>query len=128
MNEKTKKIICLRCPKGCEITVTEKASGELDIKGNACMLGLAYAENEIRNPVRTLTTSVRVEGGEYPLVPVWTPSPMPKVLLGELNKELRKITLRAPVKRGEAVIRDWRGLGVNVETSGECGRKNETSN
>jgi len=44
----TKKIICIICPQGCEVTVCgDKSSRTVEsIKGFGCKRGKTYAENE----------------------------------------------------------------------------------
>lgn len=112
--------ICLRCPRGCEITTVLSPDDEiLSLTGNRCKLGIEYVEQEIRDPRRVLPTSVRVRGGTRPLVPVWTPEPMPKALLLELAAETRTIDVDAPVHVGDVIVDNWRGLGVRLVASAE---------
>jgi len=94
----------------------------LNITGNKCKLGKEYVEQEIKDPRRVLPTSVKVNNGTSPMVPVWTPEPMPKGLLLDLASESRKITVEAPVHVGDVILDDWRGLGVRLVASGEVAR------
>ena len=94
----------------------------LNISGNKCKLGREYVEQEIRDPRRVLPTSVRVKNGTRPLVPVWTPEPMPKGMIMDLAAESRKIEVEAPVHVGDVVLDDWRGLGIRLVASGEVER------
>jgi CxxC motif-containing protein len=115
--------ICLRCTQGCEVeTVLDDTDEILTMNGNRCKLGREYVEQEIRDPRRVLPTSVRVRGGERPLVPVWTPEPMPKGLIMELARETRAIEVEAPVHVGDVIIENWRETGVNLVASGEVAR------
>ena len=91
----------------------------LEMSGNKCKLGVEYVKQEIQDPRRVLPTSVRVSGGIRPMVPVWTPEPMPKALLLELARETRRIEVPAPVHVGDIVLEDWRGLGIDLVASGE---------
>ena len=68
---------CIMCPNGCEITE--------DLNGGMCEKGASYVKNEILNPKRTLTSSVRVENGVIPLVSVRTSEPITKDRLREAN-------------------------------------------
>ena len=116
-------IICLRCPRGCEITTSLDGYGAIvEIEGNVCRLGRQYVEQEVHNPTRILPTSVRVRNGSCPLVPVWTPRPIPKQYLRDLARSTRSVELEAPVKVGQIVISNWQGLGIDVVASGEVGR------
>lgn len=112
--------ICVRCPQGCEIHTIVDPDGNIHkLTGNRCKLGREYVEQEIRDPRRVLPTTVRVRGGSRPLVPVWTPDPIPKHLLLELAKASRNVKVDAPVHIGDVVLDDWRGLGIQLVASGE---------
>ena len=113
-------IICLRCPRGCDVTVNLDSEGLVEsTEGNFCKLGTEYAAQEVTDPRRILPTTVRVRGGTEPLVPVWTPTPIPKAKLLELARATRGIVLDAPVAIGQVVIHDWEGTGVDLVASGE---------
>jgi CxxC motif-containing protein len=94
----------------------------LNISGNKCKLGVEYVQQEIQDPRRILPTSVKVKNGTRPIVPVWTPEPMPKGLIMELSRESRKIEVEAPVRVGDVVLDDWRGLGIRLVASAEVER------
>ncbi len=119
MNTTRRTVICLRCPRGCEMTVSMDGEKPVAFEGNSCKLGVAYATEEVTDPRRVLPTTVRVRGGVRPLVPVWTPEPVPKGLLRDLARETRRITVEAPVTVGDVVLRDWHGLGIDLVASGE---------
>ncbi len=120
----TRNDICLRCPRGCEvITVLDDKGAILDISGNQCKLGIEYVKQEINNPRRVLPTLVRVAGGMRPMVPVWTPEPVPKGLLLDLAATTRSIEVDAPVSVGDVVLDDWRGLGIQLVASGAVARR-----
>lgn len=120
---RTRTDICLRCPQGCEVQTMLGPDDEiLNISGNKCKLGREYVEQEIRDPRRVLPTSVKVRGGVRPMVPVWTPEPIPKGLLLELAAASRRIEVDAPVHVGDVVLDDWRGLGIQLVASGEVAR------
>ena len=115
-----KVIICTVCPTGCEMTVTGENGVVTSVVGNTCKRGEAYAASEFSDPMRTLTSTVRVEGGEEPLVPVRTEAPVPKRLIAEIMKLVNGVTLTAPVKRGTVVLENVLDTGVNVVVTGEC--------
>ena len=76
-----KEIICISCPKGCRITVQNRGEEIISITGNDCPKGIKYAKGEFINPLRILPTTVKVIGGELPLVSVKTEKAIPKRLL-----------------------------------------------
>ena len=121
---RTRTDICLRCPQGCEVQTMLGPDDEiLNISGNKCKLGREYVEQEIKDPRRVLPTSVKVNGGIRPMVPVWTPEAMPKPLIMDLAAESRKIEVEAPVHVGDVVLDNWRGLGIRLVASGEVPKK-----
>lgn len=112
-------LTCIICPMGCsmEVEVETNASGQkkvLSVKDNGCKRGEQYAAKEVQNPTRTLTTTIKVEGGELPLVPVKTAGEVPKASLLQCMEVVRRASCKAPVKRGDVLIYDLLGSGVNV--------------
>ena len=113
-----RKFICIRCPEGCEITTTLDGYGNItEITGNSCKLGIEHVNAEIKDPRRTLTTTVNVEGGALPLCPVWTEKPVPKDKVMEIAAELRKISLKAPVNINQIVLENAVKTGINIVAS-----------
>ena len=85
--DKNSQVICIGCPLGCLVTVKRKDDGTLDITGNTCPKGEAYARNEFTAPVRTLTSLIRVEGRRNQVVSVKTNGEIPKGKIGECMGE-----------------------------------------
>ena len=109
-----KEIICISCPKGCRITVQNRGEEIISITGNDCPKGIKYAEGEFINPLRILPTTVKVIGGELPLVSVKTEKAIPKRLLLKAMSEIAEIEVNAPVKIGQVIKGDLIGTGVNL--------------
>ena len=114
---KSSELICITCPKGCSLLVTHEGKTVQKVEGHQCKRGIRHAESEIGDPRRVVTTTVKVKGGLHPLVPVYTRVPIPKLLVFELLKELRKVELEAPVKAGQVILMDVLGTGVDVIAS-----------
>ena len=109
-----KKIICITCPTGCEIEVTEEG-GKIGCSGNRCPRGAAYAESELRDPRRTVTAVIRTVSGGFQ--PVRTDRPLPKAFInGLLNTLLRGTYPEA--EPGAVIMADVGGTGVNLIASG----------
>lgn len=107
-------MICISCPMGCYLTVDYVGKTIQGITGNRCKVGLEYAEKEIFNPERTLTTTVRVKGGHLPLVSVRTSKPIPKNRIFEAMNLLAKLEVEAPVKIGDEIIQNLFDTNVSV--------------
>ena len=112
-------LTCIICPMGCsmEVTVETDASGHKKVtavKDNGCKRGEQYAAKELQNPTRTLTTTIKVEGGVLPVVPVKTAGEVPKTSLLQCMEVVRRAGCKAPVKRGDILLYDLLGTGINV--------------
>ena len=104
---------CILCPRGCAMTVRGEVGG-LQVVGNSCPKGQEYAINECTNPVRTVTSTVRVSNREDTMVSVKTAAPVPKEKMMEVMAQLRSITVSAPVKIGDVVLTDVFGTNVII--------------
>ncbi len=109
--------LCIGCPLGCRLEVEEDASGEVEVRGNSCKRGLEFARQEHTDPRRMVATTVRVEGGRWPRLPVRTREAVPKAQVLPLCRALHGITLAAPVAMGTVVLSDALGTGVDVVAS-----------
>jgi len=103
---------CITCPIGCRITVDE--SNGFAVTGNACRKGEAYGKNELQNPVRVLTTTVKIDGANHRRCPVKTRGAIPKGLLFGAMKEIQKARLTSPVACGQVVTENLLGTGIDV--------------
>ena len=104
---------CILCPRGCAMTVRGEVGG-LQVVGNSCPKGQEYAINECTNPVRTVTSTVRVSNREDTMVSVKTAAPVPKEYMMEVMAQLRSITVSAPVKIGDVVLTGVFGTDIIV--------------
>ena len=104
---------CILCPRGCAMTVRGEVGG-LQVVGNSCPKGQEYAINECTNPVRTVTSTVRVSNREDTMVSVKTATPVPKEKMMEVMAQLRSITVSAPIKIGDVVLTDVFGTNVII--------------
>jgi CxxC motif-containing protein len=109
-----KEIICIGCPMGCYLTIDYVEAKIHAISGNRCKVGLDYAEKELSNPERTLTTTVRVRSGHLPLVSVRTNKPIPKGRLFDAMNLLASVEVEAPIKIGMPIIKNIFDTGVDV--------------
>jgi len=111
---KKKEIVCIVCPKSCRIKVEYEGSKIVNIEGASCKKGEEYAKNEILNPVRVFTGSVRVEEGNFINVSVKTPQPVPKKFLGDLGESTHKLKVKAPVKIGDKIAENVLGQAIDL--------------
>ena len=109
-----KSLICVSCPLGCPIEVEIENGEIISVSGNTCKRGDAYARTEITNPVRSLTTSVKVENGIHPVVPVKSAGPIPKDKMFDCMKVINSVTVKAPISIGDVVIENILDLGIDI--------------
>ena len=99
-----KTFTCILCPNGCEIRVQLDGTEILFADGNKCPKGAAYVEQEIKNPVRNIASSVLVVGGTMPLCSVRLTAPVPKSRIFDVMEKMKEMKVSAPVKAGDVLI------------------------
>ena len=108
-------IICIVCPVSCPVDVEwTREGGVSGIKNHLCRLALNYVESELFDPRRLLTTSMPVDGGDWPLVSVKTGPPIPKHMMLEAMDEIIGKRVKAPIKVGDVLMKDLLGTGSTV--------------
>ena len=110
------KVTCICCPMGCSILV-EKDGKDFHIIGNECKKGEEYALQEVINPQRILTSTVRIKNGIQKMLPVRSEKTVPKNIVVNCVKELAKVELAAPIKRGDVVLKNILNTGVTIIAS-----------
>lgn len=103
-------LICIKCPRGCNLVV----DGD-NVTGNLCPRGLDYAREEQTNPMRIVTTLIKV--GEK-VVPVKTSSEVPKARINDVLDEIAKINVET-TSIGDVVLTNILDLGVDIVVTGE---------
>jgi CxxC motif-containing protein len=115
---------CIVCPMSCSITV-EDNSGKLSIKGYECKRGLTYAENEHLHPVRMLTSTVKLRDGNFKRMGVIGTKEIPKSQMGACLAEIYKVTVAAPVKCGDIIVKNVCETRCDVVAAMTMGKKSE---
>jgi CxxC motif-containing protein len=118
-----KELTCVRCPNGCTIVVELDGNGKILVdadgklairKETACKMGDEWAKQEIENPMRTIASSIPVEGGDSLMVSVRTNRPIPLAKIMEVMGEIRKKTLKAPVTINDVIIANPAGTDTDI--------------
>lgn len=110
-----KDLTCINCPLGCLVTVTMDEEGNItDITGNTCKRGEVYARNEVKNPVRVVTSTVKLDGGKEYSVSVKTADAIPKNKMNKVMDEINKASITAPVHVGDVVIENIADTGISL--------------
>ena len=117
----TRKMICIECPKSCELSVDIENSGTvIGVQGAKCPKGAAYAASEARDPVRILTATVAADGLSLKFVPVRTNKPIPKGDLLRAMKEVRKMRVNTTLRAQDVIADNFLGLGVKLLATREA--------
>ena len=106
MSVETKQLNCINCPLGCLLTVTLEDGKITSVTGNTCPRGEKYAHQELTDPQRMLTSTVRIEG---------------EIL--DCAEALRSVEVKAPVHTGDVIVKDILGLGVDIVASRDMGKE-----
>lgn len=106
-----REMICIVCPRGCHLTINME---NLKVAGNCCPRGAIYGKEEVTAPKRVVTSTIRIVGGLHNRLPVKTDGAIPKELNFECMELLNKIEVNSPVKRGDIIIENVLGTGINL--------------
>lgn len=112
-----REFICTACPKGCLLRVVLEGKDVVKMEGYTCRKGIDYGKQEASDPKRMLATTVRVDDGFHPLLPVYTQKPISKEKIEAVLACLRELHLRAPIKAQTVVLPDAAGTGVDILAS-----------
>lgn len=139
-------VTCTLCPKGCQVRI---APADWIVTGNGCPRGKAFAIQEMTDPCRILTTTIRVQrtaqmqgegkegaeelcgGKEKPassfagfLLPVRSDRPVPLSELQPLAQQISRTVIRIPengsIETGEILLRGLGSPRVNIIAERTC--------
>lgn len=114
---------CTTCPSECLLTVEveRNANGAVvevhSVTGNSCPRGDKFAHQELTYPMRVLTTTVAVSGGDEALLPVRTAEAIPLELHTQAMDLIRGLVIDAPIHMGDVVLEDLLGTSINLIAS-----------
>jgi len=114
MAAEKKHFVCVVCPIGCEIDVVHDGSKIISMEGNKCEKSEEFVTQELIEPMRVLTTTVRIQCSKWPVIPVRTDKSVPKRLFPRIVRQLRRIKLQAPVNMLDVVVKDVLRTGANI--------------
>lgn len=114
---------CTTCPSECLLTVEVErdADGAVvevrSVTGNSCPRGNTFAHQELTCPMRVLTTTVAVSGGDEALLPVRTAKAIPLAFHAQPMDLIRGLVIEAPIRMGDVVLDDILGTNINLVAS-----------
>ncbi len=114
-----KEIICIVCPMGCHLQVAENPNMEevYEVAGNKCPRGKVYGINEMVNPTRVLTTTIKIENAPLKRLPVKTNGVVPKDKIFQCMEVINKVKVASPVNMGDVIVSNILNTGVDIVAS-----------
>lgn len=106
-------IVCITCPRGCTVTI-EKGEKDWVVSGNSCRKGRDFAIAEMTAPMRTVCSTVKTTFKFAPVLPCRVSDEIPKDKIFDVMKEINKVVVSKQIGRGDVIIKDVLGLGVDV--------------
>lgn len=116
---------CTTCPSECLLTVEVErdADGAVvevrSVTGNSCPRGDTFSHQELACPMRVLTTTVAVSGGDEALLPVRTAEAIPLSLHAQAMDLIRGMVVDAPIRMGDIVLEDLLSTNIDLIASME---------
>ncbi len=114
---------CTTCPSECLLTVEVErdANGAVaavrSVTGNSCPRGDKFAHQELTCPMRVLTTTVAVSGGDEALLPVRTAEAIPLELHAQAMALIRSLVVDVPVRMGDVILPNLLDTDINLVAS-----------
>ena len=114
---------CTTCPSECLLTAEVKrdANGSVveirSVTGNSCPRGDKFAQQELTCPMRVLTTTVAVSGGDEALLPVRTAEAIPLALHAHAMDLIRDLVVNAPIRMGDVVLEGLLNTDIDLIAS-----------
>ena len=114
---------CTTCPSECLLTaeVERDADGRVaavrSVGGNSCPRGDKFAHQELTCPMRVITTTVAVSGGDEALLPVRTAEAIPLELHTQAMALIRGLVVNAPIRMGDVVLENLLDTNINLVAS-----------
>ena len=119
---------CTTCPSECLLTVRveRNADGNVaevrSVTGNSCPRGNKFAHQELTSPMRVLTTTVAVSGGDEALLPVRTAEAIPLELHAKAMDLIRGLVVKAPIRMSDVVLPNLLETGTDLIASMDIGQ------
>ncbi len=114
---------CTTCPSECLLTVEVERSVDgtvvevRSVTGNSCPRGDKFAHQELTCPMRVLTTTVAVSGGDEALLPVRTAEAIPLELHAQAMDLIRDLVVKAPIRMSDVVLPNLLDTGTDLIAS-----------
>ena len=119
---------CTTCPSECLLTVEVERESDggvaavRSVTGNSCPHGDKFAHQELTCPMRVLTTTVAISGGDEALLPVRTAEAIPLELHAQAMALIRGLVVNAPIHMGDVILPNLLDTNINLVASMDINR------
>ena len=119
---------CTTCPSECLLTVENERSADgsvvevRSVTGNSCPRGDTFAHQELTCPMRVLTSTVAVSGGDEALLPIRTAEAIPLALHAHAMDPIRDLVVNAPIRMGDIVLPNLLNTNIDLIASMDIDR------
>lgn len=103
-------LICIVCPNGCRLHVDD----QFNVTGNRCPRGPVYAKQEVTNPTRVVTSTVKINSTILRVLPVKTKTAISKKKIFDVMAVIQKTTAKVPIHIGDVIVPNVAGTGVDL--------------
>ncbi len=108
-------LTCIICPNGCQLTVDD----DLNVTGNKCLRGVEYGKQEVTDPRRTVTSTVKIASKQLRVCPVKTNVAIPKNMIFKVMEIVNQTSIVPPVYIGDVIVKDIAGTGADLVSTRE---------
>ncbi|MBF0120813.1 MAG: DUF1667 domain-containing protein [Desulfobacterales bacterium] len=113
MGKKLVIVTCITCPQSCAIELV-KTKDDYEVSGNKCKKGKEYAIQEVTNPMRSITTTVKTIFKDFPRLPVKTDKEIPLNDTFLFMEEINSVLVKERLKPGDIVLKGIRNMDINL--------------
>lgn len=104
-------LVCIVCPRGCHLKLDDST---MEVTGNSCPRGAAYAKQEAVDPRRTLTSTVRCNSTLLRVCPVKTSSDIRKDKIFDVMKAVNETVVSVPIQMGQVLVKNIADSGADL--------------
>lgn len=112
---------CNICSVGCMLAV-DGSETDINVTGNICGRGIDYARKLISDESKEITGRCILVNGPMGRLPVVSSSPVPKNISDAVLEEIRGLRVEAPVEKGQILIENIMGSGIDILAQRRVGR------
>ncbi|MCH4014238.1 MAG: DUF1667 domain-containing protein [Solobacterium sp.] len=120
-----KTMICINCPRGCTLEVTDE-NGEISVHGNSCPRGETFGRQEMIQPMRTISSTVRTVFDEVPVLPCRVNREIPKEKIPDVMHAINQTLVKERIGRGDIIIKDVEHTGADVIATSNILKEEDT--